>query len=84
MSLAVPGARGLFSELQTGFRQKGSPYPIRITQLDDFKNPTLDLHTRSTHLAEIIPDTPSGIGACDASGMGVGGVWLCPDVQPIL
>ena len=89
MSLAVPGARGLFSALQTGFRQKEAAYRIRIdrnmrTQLDDFKNLALDLHTRPTHLAEIIPDTPSGIGACDASGMGAGGVWLCPDVQPIL
>ena len=89
MSLAVPGARGLFSALQTGFQQKEAKHRIRIdrnmrTQLDDFKNLARDLHSRPTNLAEIIPDVPSGIGAVDASGHGMGGVLFCPGAPPLL
>ena len=42
MALAVPGARGLFSALQTGFQQKEAKHRVRIDrnmriQLDDSK-----------------------------------------------
>jgi len=89
MSMAVPGARGLFSALQTGFRQRQAASRIRIDrnmrdQLDDFEALAQDLHLRPTHLAEIIPDKVSGIGACDASGLGMGGVWFPNESTPLL
>ena len=89
MSLAVPGARGLFSALQTGFQQKEATHRVRIDrnmriQLEDFKNLARDLHDRPTNLAEIIPDVPSGIGAVDASKHGMGGVIFCPGAPPLL
>jgi hypothetical protein len=51
MALAVPGARGLFSALQTGLQQREAHHRIRITapirhQLNDFAALALELHTQ--------------------------------------
>ena len=80
MSIGIPGSRGLFSLLQEGFRH-ADKYRIRITpamrhQLDDFEWLANDLASRPTELAEIVPDHPVAVGPHDASGEGMGGVWL--------
>jgi hypothetical protein len=89
MALAVPGARGLFSALQTGFQQTEAHHRVRITapirhQLNDFAALAMELHTRPTRLEEIVEDDPSGLGAVDASGQGMGGVWFVPNARPML
>ena len=52
------------------------------TQLDDLELLTLNLGLRPTRLAELITDAIAAIGAVDASGLGMGGVWFmvhhCP------
>ena len=88
MVLAIPGGRGLFSTLQTGLRHSDG-HRVRINrhirrQLDDFEALAKDLHLRPTRLGEIVRDTLSGIGACDAAGPGMGGVWFIPNKNPIL
>jgi len=80
MSLGIPGSRGLFSLLQEGFRHSDR-HRIRITramrdQLDDFEHLAHDLSSRPTALAELVPDHPVAVGPHDASGDGMGGVWL--------
>jgi hypothetical protein len=88
MVLAIPGGRGLFSLLQTGFKFKDKNR-IRITpairaQLQDFEHLARDLGSRPTKLSEIAPDTPAALGACDAAGPGMGGVWLAATTQSTL
>jgi len=88
MVLAIPGGRGLFSILQTGFRYSDR-HRICIdshlrAQLDDFELLSQDLSNRPTRLAEIIPDALAAIGPVDASGQGMGGVWFTVDHQPIV
>ena len=45
-------------------------------ELADFEYLTQELGSRPTRIAEIAPDYPVAIGAHDASGLGMGGVWL--------
>jgi len=80
MSLGVPGSRGLFSMLQDGLRYTDRDR-IRLTagmheQLADFEYLAGELGTRPTAIAEIVPDDPVAVGPHDASGLGMGGVWL--------
>lgn len=84
MSMAIPGSRGLFSTLQHAFR---SPLDhgrrLRLNQrtkdfLLDFSWLAHDLPHRPIRLAELVPSHPISLGACDASGMGMGGVFFCP------
>lgn len=80
MALGVPGSRGLFSLLQEGLRHTDK-YRLRITpamrdMLEDFEHLTTTLANRPTELAELVPDHPVAIGPHDASGRGMGGVWL--------
>jgi hypothetical protein len=88
MVLGIPGGRGLFSTLQEGFRHSDR-FRIKIdkhvrAQLDDMEALARDLGQRPTRLAEIVPDDPLAIGACDASGMGMGGVWFAVDQPPLV
>jgi hypothetical protein len=88
MVLALPGGRGLFSTLQTGIRHSDR-HRVRIdrhvrAQLDDFESLARDLHNRPTRLAELVPDSPSGIGAVDAALPGMGGVWFVDGSPPLL
>jgi hypothetical protein len=88
MVLAIPGGRGLFSILQTGIRHSDR-HRICLdrhvrAQLDDFEALAWDLHTRPTCLAELVPDSPSGIGAVDAALPGMGGVWFIDRSPPLL
>ena len=80
MSLGIPGSRGLFGMLQASltYTEKGR---ILINQelrdeLADFEYLAKDLNTRPTRIAELVPDHPVAIGPHDASGKGMGGVWL--------
>ena len=93
MTLAIPGARGLFSTLQEAFRH---PEPtgnrLRLHKhvhdfLLDFQWMASDVSSRPTRLTELVPTHPTVIGACDASGLGMGGVLFIQTpqgVSPIL
>jgi len=81
MMIAIPGSRGLFSVLQYAlkYNAKGKAHRVRLSQsvhyfLSEFRRLAADLQARSTHLAELVPNQPSVVGATDASGAGMGGV----------
>jgi hypothetical protein len=82
MSLAIPGSRGLFSLLHEALRHQDPSARLRLSQgvhdcLDDFRWLSNDLATRPTRLYEIVPQThPELLGAQDACGYGMGGVWF--------
>jgi hypothetical protein len=94
MVLAIPGARGLFSTLQQAFQEPESATRLRLHKhvhdfLDDFRWLARDLSTRPTRIAELIPASqPATLGACDASGSGMGGVHFVPlpnhTIQPLV
>jgi hypothetical protein len=82
MVLALPGGRGLFSTLYTGLTHPN--HRVRITK--PLRDAILDLHqlasdlgSRPTRLGEIVDSPPIAYGAADASGSGMGGVWLSPN-----
>ena len=80
MSLGIPGSRGLFSLLQDGLKHTDQNR-VRLTQamkdqLLDFEYLTNDLAKRPTSISELVPDHPVAVGPHDASGKGMGGVWL--------
>jgi hypothetical protein len=84
MVLALPGCRGLFSTLYTGFATTSNQKRVRITRpmrdaLRDFADLTADLHTRPTKIGEVVHTLPVAYGTADASGIGMGGVWLSGD-----
>ena len=84
MSIAIPGSRGLFSLLQEALRHREQSRPrIRLTKdvhrvLDDFRWLAKDIASRPTRLAELLPNAPRVLGACDAAGTGMGGVFFVP------
>ena len=80
MALALPGARGLFSHLQTALATRRRTR-LRLSAafhvaLDDFRGLVASLRERPTRLYELVPTQPVLIGAHDASGTGAGGVWF--------
>jgi hypothetical protein len=84
MILGVPGARGLFSTLQAAFKQPADQGRLRLTPqvhdfLADFRWLARDLSRRQTGLTELVPQPPLSVGACDASGLGMGGVHFVHD-----
>jgi hypothetical protein len=86
MILAIPGGRGLFSTLYTGLTNGStdSASRLRITRpmrdaLLDLSHLAIDLHRRPTRIGEITDTLPAAYGAADASGTGMGGVWLSSD-----
>jgi hypothetical protein len=94
MVLAIPGGRGLFSQLQSVLLHSPNAKPSdRLCldqpvhdQLDDIRWLADNLRDRPTRWAEIIDSAPAFLGTVDASGQGMGGVWLSVDdnVHPIL
>jgi hypothetical protein len=84
MILAIPGGRGLFSQLQSIITHAAAPKPtdrLRITpavhdQLDDFRWLAASLVDRPTRWGELVDSDPLFLGTVDASGLGMGGVWL--------
>ena len=85
MSIALPGARGLFSLLQEAFRHEDLARPqLRLTRavhgvLQDFRWLAKDISNRPTRIAELVPSDPKVVGACDAAGTGMGGIFFVPD-----
>jgi hypothetical protein len=81
MAIALPGSKGLFSLLQEALRHQ-SDSRIRLSQgvhdtLKDLRWLAQDLASRPTRLYEIVPQPePELLGAQDASGNGMGGVWF--------
>ena len=80
MSLALPGARGLFSLLQEAFRHRTQGRlplsPALHDVLDDMREFYTMLRARPTRLYELVPLTPTLWGTHDAAGHGAGGVWF--------
>ena len=83
---AIPGAPGLFSVLQDALNTSADGR-IRVTRalkdhLYAFARLTASLSQRPTHLAEIVPQEPSFLGATDAAKPGMGGVYYDAEGQP--
>ena len=80
MSLALPGSRHLFSQMQEALTSRiGQRINLRKgvhNALDDFRWLLQDIANRPTRMAEVVPLNPSAIGYHDASGKGAGGVWF--------
>ena len=80
MSLALPGSRGLFSQLQSVLTSTAD-HRLTLTaavhdQLDDLRWLAHDLTARPTRWGEIIDSDPVFLGTVDACGIGMGGTWL--------
>lgn len=80
VSVAIPGSAGLFSALQLALNQAHGNR-IRITRalrqhIGAFASLAASLRHRPTHLAEIVPQDPSILGATDAAKAGMGGVYF--------
>ena len=90
MALALPGSRGLFGPLQAVLKPEQKR--LRLTAdahdfLDDFRWIVDEVYSRPTSLFEIVPTYPLVVGATDAAGHGMGGVFFVPtntstDEQP--
>lgn len=81
MALGLPGARGLFSALQEALQRRDGRHRIRLTRhvfaaIEDFRHIATSLAQRPTRLRELVPVSPSDVGACDACRLGMGGVWF--------
>ena len=83
MALALPGARGLFSHMQSALAAKvGARVALckGVHQaLDDFRWLLRDITSRPTRIAELVPLLSSAEGHHDASGKEAGGVWFPAD-----
>lgn len=81
MALGLPGSKGLFSAMQFALRPEAKR--IRLTNsvhdaLDDFRWVAAQATVRPTRLYELIPIGLDIVGATDASGYGMGGVFFVP------
>lgn len=80
VSVAIPGSGGLFSALQWAQNQaKGNRIRVNAfvrNSLDAFSRLATSLCQRPTHLAEIVPQGPTLLGATDAAKPGMGGVYF--------
>lgn len=80
MSPALPGSRGLFSILQE-LLGRADRIRVRVTarvrhMANDFCAITDSLRLRPTRMQELVPTAPTYVGARDACGHGIGGVWF--------
>ena len=80
MSLALPGARNMFSLMQHALT-KCKKTRVALTKgvhqaLKDFSWMFKDIVSRPTRIAELVPLLASAMGYHDASGEGAGGVWF--------
>lgn len=80
MSLALPGARNMFSMMQHALANN-TKTRVALTKgvhqaLKDFSWMFNDIKSRPTRIAELIPLLSSAMGYHDASGEGAGGVWF--------
>ena len=83
MSLALPGAKHLFSHMQHALlQQKGGRLSLKKgvhAAISDFKWILRDIEARPTRIAELVPLLASAVGHHDASGAGAGGGWFPSD-----
>ena len=83
MSLALPGSRHLFSQMQHALlHKKGGRISLRKGVHDavaDFNWILSNIESRPTRIAELVPLLASAVGHHDASGKGCGGVWFPSD-----
>ena len=90
MALALPGSRGLFSQLQSvltsTMHQRLLLTPAVHDQLDDLRWLANDISSRPTRWGELVDSDPAFLGTVDACGIGMGGTWLDADAAhpPIL
>jgi hypothetical protein len=80
VSIAIPGSAGLFSALQLALTQAKGNW-VRLNKslrhhIATFASLAASLRERPTHLAEVVPQAPSFIGATDAAKVGMGGVYF--------
>ena len=80
MSLALPGSRNIFSQLQHALlRHKGKWIALRKgthNAIADFRWLLTNISSRPTRIAEIVPLKASALGHHDASELGAGGAWF--------
>ena len=80
MPLAVPGAVAHLFYIHSALNQGGVDRewlsPAFYQELADWDALGLQAASRPMHLAEIFRWEPTYLGFCDASRLGVGGVWL--------
>jgi hypothetical protein len=94
MVLAIPGGRGVFSQLQAILTTVETPHPsdhLHLStaihnQLNNIHWISADLGTRPTWWAEAVDSSPTFSGTVDACGMGMGGTWISPNpkLPPLL
>ena len=82
---AIPGSAGLFSALQLALNRSDGNR-VRVTKalrshISAFARLAASLSNRPTHLAEIVPQEPTLLGATDAAKAGMGGVYFDADGQ---
>ncbi len=87
MAPGLPGGRGLFSQLQHSLSH-ASDNRVRLhaaarDHIEDLWLLANALATRPTKIAEVVPQLPAYLGACDAAKAGMGGVLL-PPTSPTL
>lgn len=90
MAIALPGARGMFSQLQLAL-QRAPAHRVRLDRgvhdaIQDFRWLAANLTDRPTRLPELTELPPTANGACDAAGAGMGGVMfdLRKPAHPVL
>jgi len=80
MAISITGSCGLFSMLQNSLKYMDKDRikltPAIVDQLSDFKHLGNNLLIWKTSIAELVPDYPTAISPHNASGSGMGGVWL--------
>lgn len=84
MILAIPGGRGMLSQLQATLTYSPTASPTdRLTlskavhdQLADLRRLAEDLGSRPTRWGEVVDSDPAFVGSIDASADGMGGVWI--------
>ena len=80
MSIALPGSRNLFSQMQHALTNKLKGR-VALNKgvhqaLDDFRWLFNSIAERPTRIAELVPLLSSAEGHHDASGIGAGGIWF--------
>ena len=81
MVLAIPSGIGLFTQLQSVLTSHTLDHRLILTeavhhQLDDLRWLVAELTSRPTRWGEIVDSDPAFLGSVDASGTGMGGVWI--------
>jgi len=87
MAIAIPGAKYLFSILQHVLVDQPTSSRLRLkpnvtASLQDWQLLAQNLAKTPTPIQSLVPTPPSFLGAVDASGAGLGGVWLPTPIAP--